>query len=1096
MKDITKHLKLAFFTLIILLSALAVQAQTLGSLYSSQNGSSDELYIEEGTELKQALDKTEKHFNVGLLYRSDVVEGLYIPYSADLPENVEEALELLLSGTNLEFKYLNAKTYGIFSNTRSAPESGDQSAFQQEITGKVIDQQTGEALPGVNVIVQGAEDATGSTIGTTTNLDGEYSLRVPDDLTVLIASYVGYVRQEVEINGRSVVDIQLQPDVRTLDDIVVIGYGTQERKQVTGSVSSVSSDEFVSGNVNSPSDLIQGKIPGLVISNPGGNPNQDATIRLRGVTTFGANQEPLVIINGVAGASLQNIDPNDIETIDVLKDASAAAIYGTRGASGVILVTTKKGTSGRTNVSYNGSYSINNVENRLEVLNGDQFRRLGEETGVSILDLGSNTDWFETITQRGTSNIQNLSISGGNETTTYRVSGNFRDSEGIMKTTGFQQMNGRLNLNHRAINDKLSLTLDLSGTNREENRGFDNAFSQALTFNPTAPVYDDGFETTGGFFEIPIPGHTNPLASLKTATNEAEQVRFNGALRAEYFLDDLMPGLSTSVFYSFSSYNETHNVFYDRTSFSGGGATETDYGRGRIERNAYNNTDRLLEATVNYTTSLENVDIELLGGYSYQDFESGGTEIAGGDLLPIGLGPSNLELAQDFDQGLGEIGSFENSNALVAGFGRINLNLNDTYFINSSIRREGSSRFGENEKWGIFWAAGLGIELTNLIDFGRQLNSLRIRSSYGVTGQDAPFDGISQLRFAPTGNFFVGGNYLQSFGPVSNNNPDLKWEENKEFNIGLEFAAFDERLTGIFEYYRKNTTDLLFETEVPVPPNLFPTTWLNVGELRNTGLEFSLNYDVLRQQDIFWNTGITLSTFNTQLVEFVTDQARYISNLGSPGQEQRPLIRISEGEPIGQIYGPEFAGIRDDGIWEFYNDAGERVEIDQISRSDEKVIGNALPDFTFSWDNTVNYKNWDVRLLFRGAIGHELVNTARAFFENPVNISTRNVLVSSLDLSHLKSQSSFNSYHVENASFARLQNLSIGYTFSLPNMDDIRRLRLSVSGNNLFTITGYNGIDPEVRYTDPNGGPLAPGIERRNQWFTSRSFTFGVNLDF
>lgn len=1098
MKYDTQYIRALFLTIAVFWIGFGTQmhAQKLGSLYSPPINSND-LFIEKGTDLKRALEKIEIYYKVGLLYRSDAVENIKVARAANLPGTVEDALNYLLEGTGLEFKYLNPKTYGIYQNSKS-PDEPSEVAQLQEVQGTVMDAQSGEPLPGVNIIVQGSQEATGSTIGTTTNINGEYSLSVPDDLNTLVVTYVGYIRQEVAINGRSEIDIQLSADITTLDDIVVVGYGTQERQQITGSVSSVSSEEFVSGNVNSASELIQGKVPGLVISNPGGNPNQAATIRLRGVTTFGANQEPLVVVDGIAGASLENIDPNDIASIDVLKDASAAAIYGTRGASGVILVTTKQGSSGRTNVSYNGSYSTINVENRLDVLNGDQFRQLGEETGVSILDLGSNTDWFDTITQRGLSNIQSLSIAGGSNTTTYRVSGNYRNSEGVLKTTGFQQMNGRLNLNHKALNEKLSLTLNISGTNREEDRGFNNAFSQALTFNPTAPVYAPDLETTGGFFEIPIPGHTNPLGSLKTATNESEQVRFNGAFRAEYYFDDLLPGLSSAVFYSLSSYNETHNIFYDRTSFSGGGATETDYGRGRIERNAYSNRDRLFEATVNYTTSLENMNLELLGGYSYQNFESDGTEIAGGDLLPIGSGPANLGFAQDFNQGLGEVGSFENSNSLVAGFGRVNVNYDDTYFINSSIRREGSSRFGDNEQWGIFWSAGLGVEIANLINFSDRVNSLRLRTSYGVTGQDAPFDGISQLRFAPTGNFFVSGDYVQSFGPVSNNNPDLKWEENKEFNVGLEFAVLDERLSGIVEYYRKNTTDLLFETEVPVPPNLFPTTWLNVGELRNTGLEFSLNYDVIRKQNTYWNTGITLSTFDTQLIEFVTDQARYISNLGSPGQEQRPLVRISEGEPIGQIFGPEFAGIRDDGIWEFYNNDGERVEIDQISRDDEKVIGNALPDFTFSWDNTVNYQNWDVRLLFRGAIGHELVNTARAFFENPVNISTRNVLTSALDLSHLQSQSSFNSYHVEDASFARLQNLSIGYTFSLPNVNEIRRLRLSISGNNLFTITGYSGIDPEVRYVDTgdNNNPLAPGIERRDQWFTSRSFTLGVNLDF
>lgn len=1093
-----KHLKILILSLLICFSGQLLQAQRLGSLYSLQQHERTEYFIEKGTNLKEALEIVEDHFKVGLLYQTEVVEGIKIPVTTSLPKKVDRALELLLDETDLEYKYLNPKTYGIFESSGNAFSIQNSEVVEQSISGTVFDAQSGEPLPGVNIVVQGGEEETGSIIGTTSDIDGNYSLTVPDNLNIIVATYVGYIRQEVQINGRSEIDIRLEPDVTTLDDVVVVGYGTQERKQITGSVSSVSADEFVTGNVNNASGLIQGKIPGLIISNPGGNPNQEATIRLRGVTTFGANQDPLVVVDGIAGASLNNIDPNDIESIDVLKDASAAAIYGTRGAAGVILVTTKTGNAGNTNVSYNGSVSSVGIENRIHVLSGEEYRNLGNDIGVEILDYGADTDWFDAITQRGANTIHNIAISGGNSSTTYRVSGNFRNADGLLKTTGFEQKNGRLNINHRALSDKLSLSLNLSGTDRTENRGFESAFEQAITFNPTVPSEtSEEYRTTGGYVQIQIPGiQDNPLATLKTADNKAEERRFNGAFRAEYYFDDMVPGLSTSLFYSFSTFNELNNLFYDRTNWSQGGASLVSFGNGRLERNSYDTKNELYEATANYTKTLQNLNLELLGGYSYQDFSSSGTSVAGGNILPIGLGSANLEFSQDFNEGLGDISSYENSNTLVAGFGRINLNVDDTYFINSSIRREGSSRFGANEKWGIFWSAGLGIEITNLVDFGERINSLRLRSSYGVTGQDAPFDGISRLRFAPTGNFFVGGEYIQSFGPVSNNNPDLKWEENKELNIGIEFLAFDERLSGSVEYYSKNTSDLLFETEVPVPPNLFPTTWLNVGELKNEGIEAALSYDIFRNQDFFWSSGVTFSTYNTRLVEFVTDQDRYISNLGSPGQEQRPLIRISEGKPLGQIYGPDFARIGDDGIWLFYNNEGEEVTIDQISRDDEKVIGNALPDFTFSWDNTVNYKNWDMRMLFRGAIGHDLVNTYRAFFENPINISSRNVLESALDLRELKSQSSFNSFHVENASFARLENLSLGYTFSMPNFEQIRRLRLSLSANNLFTITGYDGIDPEVRYVDPNGGPLAPGIERRNQWFTSRSFTLGVNLDF
>ncbi|MEX0929522.1 MAG: TonB-dependent receptor, partial [Balneolales bacterium] len=450
---------------------------------------------------------------------------------------------------------------------------------------------------------------------------------------------------------------------------------------------------------------------------------------------------------------------------------------------------------------------------------------------------------------------------------------------------------------------------------------------------------------------------------------------------------------------------------------------------------------------------------------------------------------------QDFDKGLGDISSFKNSNRLIAGFGRLSLDWDFTYFLNTSLRREGSSRFGVNNRWGTFWSAGAGVELTNVIDLP-VFDRLRLRGSYGITGLDAPFDGISRLRFGPTGNFFVGGEFVQRFGPVSNDNPDLKWEESSEFNFGLEFGALDDRLVGSLEYYQKNTDDLIFEIEVPVPPNLFPTSWVNVGEIENKGVEATLRYDVVRNQNTTWNTGFTFTTFDVKLAQFESDVPRYIANVGSPGQNNTQQVRLAQGEPLGQLWGPRFAGIDDDGIWKFFNAAGERVTSDEIAREDEAIIGNGIPDFELGWTNSLRHRNWDFSVFFRGVFGHDLINSARLFYENPSNITTYNVVGSAKDLPNLESPPVYSSFHVEDATFVRFENLSIGYTVPIAS-NMINRLRLSVSGRNLFTLTGYDGIDPEVRWVDSEGdNPLAPGIERRAQWYTARSITFGVNLDF
>lgn len=969
--------------------------------------------------------------------------------------------------------------------------------LQQTVRGRVTDAMNGTPIPGVNVVVQGSQALTGSVVGTVTDVDGNYEIEVPEGLGTLVFSFIGYRTQIVEIEGRSRIDVSLQVDVQLLDDVVVVGYGTQERRQVTGSISSVTADEFITGNVQSAAELIQSKVPGLMISSPGANPNQMPTLRMRGISSLGGSLEPLIVVDGIVGASLENIDPNDIATIDVLKDASAAAIYGTRGAAGVIAITTKRGRAGETTVSYSGSYSLEGVENRLDVLSADEFRELSAITGFEINDLGASTDWFEEITQTGQSQIHNLAVAGGSESTNYRISGNFRDRQGLLITTGNQQLGGRINLNHRTLNDNLLLTFDLSATNREEDRGFNEAFEHAVTFNPTAPVTASGFENTGDYVEIDAFRLFNPVATVKTAESAFDARRMNAALRADYQLNDLLRGLSASAFYATETYSGTWNRFWSRNNKFTGGASPSSLGRGQANRRAEDESTQQFDLTANYFPSLsDRLNMELLAGYSWQDFQFSRTEVQGGGFLSDAVGFNNLDFAQEFSQGLGNIGSFKETNRLIAGFGRVSFDYDHTWFLNASVRREGSSRFGSQNRWGTFWSAGLGVEVTNLVRTGL-FDRLRVRGSYGVTGQDAPFNGISQLRFGPTGNFFVGGEFVQRFGPVSNANPDLKWEEAKEFNVGLEFGLLSERLTGILEYYQKTTEDLIWNMPVPVPPNLFPTRWENVGTIENTGIEATLRYDVVRTQNTNWNSGVNFSTNDIQLARFESDVPQFIANVGSPGQNNTQQVRLAEGEPLGQLWGPRFAGIDESGNWTFFNSDGVPVESQEISREDEAIIGNAIPDFEIGWTNDFRHRNWDVSVFFRGVFGHDLINSARVFYEPPSNIGNYNVVQSAFDFADLVSAPVYSSLHVEDATFVRFENLSVGYTVPMGAVSAFQRMRLSLSGRNLFTITGYEGIDPEVRWVDSEGNnPLAPGIERRSEWYTSRSVTLGVQLDF
>ncbi len=965
-----------------------------------------------------------------------------------------------------------------------------------EVTGVVTDASDGSALPGASIIVQGSGEATGSTIGTTTDMNGNYTLRVPTDLNVLVVSFIGYLSQEVQIDGRTEINIQMQPDIRMLGDVVVVGYGVQDRREITSSVASISADQFNRGNINEAQELLQGKVAGLQITRPGGDPNAGFTIRLRGLATIGANTEPLVVVDGVIGASFNSVDPNDIESIEVLKDASAAAIYGTRGSNGVILITTKTGSAvadGGISVNYNGQISSSFVANRYETLTPEEYRGLTSR-GITINDLGASTDWWEEVTQNAYTQSHSLAVSGGSGTTNYRVSGNFRDVQGIQRGTGNQQLNARLNMNHRALNDRLTVNANISVTNRENQVGLGEVFRYAMTFNPTAPIDNPG----SGFDNF------NPLQINNLTTWDEESSRYVIGLRGEYDFSDVIDGLSGAVFYSTENQDFFRGEYYNsQLRFRGAGRN------GLARREMSNNSNQLFETTFNYRNTFDWVRVESVAGYSYQEFESKGQFVEGGDFVTDSFLYNNMGASREFNRGLGNIASWLNESKLIAFFSRVNMTFDNTYFLSGTFRREGSTRFGAGNKWGNFFAVSGGAELTNLIDIPRA-NELKFRVSYGQTGQNAPFDGISLLRFGPGASFLVDGQFLPSLGPVSNPNPDLKWEVKKELNVGVDFAFFNDRLSGSVEYYSSRTEDLLLEFGVPVPPNLFPLQWVNIGEISNKGVELALSYQAFQTTDANWTTGLTFATYNTVLESLSSGDLQFgdrqlIANMGAPGLNNTQIIRVQEGSPIGDIWGPRFAGFSTNGEWLFYNANDEIVNRGQLTTNDNTVLGNGMPDFTIGLDNTFNYRGWDFNMFWRGAFGHDLVNSYDVFYKNPTVASAYNISKEAVDL-ELRQSPTFSSYYVESADFLRLENVTIGYTLDLRETAAIRDLRFFVSGNNLWTITGYGGVDPEVRFADVGpsdnagrtggGNPLAPGIERRNNWFTQTSLVFGVNLGF
>ena len=975
------------------------------------------------------------------------------------------------------------------------------------VKGKVTSATEGP-LPGVNIVIQG------TTQGIMTDAGGNYSIAVPGPEAVLVFSFISYTSQSVTVGAQTTINVELAPAMSALNEVVVTGYGTQKKREVTSSITSVKSDEFNKGSVNSPVALIQGKVSGLSISKAGGDPNGGYDIRLRGMSTIGANLGPLVVIDGVAGGDLNNVDPNDIESINVLKDGSAAAIYGTRGSSGVILVQTKKGKKGTAVIDYNVYVTAEMVAKNTDVMNAAQWRTLKAEINSTQnntigTDFGSSTDWFKQIEQTGITQVHNISMSGGTDKTSYRASINYRDIQGVMITTGNTQLNGRINISQKALNDKLTLDLNLGATEKKSQYGFSQAFRYATIFNPTAPVMSsDGsinadFATGkyAGYFQQVLFDYYNPVAMLKLNTNDGTSRILNLSLKGTY---EIVKGLNIDAFYSTQSSGDLNGVYYSKADYWGGMNRN-----GLASRQADNYSSKLFESTIHYNGDVTStLNISALGGYSYQDFTNEGFYAQGGDFLTDDFTYNNLSAALDFKNGKGTVTSYKNSNKLIAFFGRVNVNLNNIWFVTASARYEGSSRFGSANKWGLFPAIGGGADISKLINVS-VIDNLKLRVNYGITGNQPNDSYLSLLRLGPQGNFYYNGTFVPGYAPVSNANADLKWEKKGEFDAGFDFSLWNSKLSGSFDFYTRTTTDLLFQYGVPVPPNLYNQAWLNLGKIKSSGLELSVNYNVVKKGDFNYSISLTPSYILENTLVSLSGKyngadlnygRQELGDMGSPGQNGTPVAVVEEGKPIGQILTYVYEGIDAKGVFIFKDVNGDG----SISGADRTVTGNGLPKFLIGFGNTLSYKNWDLNVFFRGVFGHDLVNSFRAFYEVPAYISSYNLPRTTTDLRSpdgtllAATSGTLSSKYVEKGDFVSLDNLALGYNFSLPKSSAFSKIRLYVAGNNLFYITKYTGVDPNPRYTDPetNNSVLITGMDRRNLWFRSRSVTFGANFVF
>lgn len=982
----------------------------------------------------------------------------------------------------------------------------------QTISGVVTDEETGSTLPGVNIVVQG------STTGIATDADGEFQLDVSNLNVTLIFSYVGYVTQNVALEGRNNISVQMQFQPLLGDELVVVGYGTQRRSDVTGSIATVTSREFNQGIISSPEQILQGRVAGVNVTAQSGQPGVRQTITIRGPGTLRTGSGPLYVIDGIAidnsdtapsgdgfGMSsstptnpLAFLNPKDIESINILKDASATAIYGARGSEGVILITTKQGQAGPAQFSYSSSFGFSSIANKIDMLSPDEFADFQNSVGQSDLDSGSRTNFFDEILRSGGSHDQSMSISGGNQTSTYYASANFSNQDGIIKGSDVERYGGRLKINQRFLDNRLNLGLNLSANRTNTNFApignnpgvSGDMLTAALTLNPTYPIYN-----SDGTLFVVTDNNMNPLAALEYITNFSEVTRVLGSLEASF---EIMEGLE----YRF-------NVGLDNSSgtqiseVAPHGIFRITNPLGRLVDGRRENSNFQTESTINYVTGFENHNLNILAGFSYQKFTFQGrsfsinnfstTEIKAYNNPGIG---NSLTISENRPNG------FASTNELQSFFGRANYDFQNKYLLTATLRADGSSRFGDNYKYGYFPSFSAGWQVTNesFMENLTAISNLRIRAGYGLSGNQEIPNGITQQLInisagSGSGHELVPGTVTPGITFVRTNNPDLRWEVSKQANVGLDFGLFNDALYGTIDVFQKVSTDILFEMTAGVDP-IAPTSsfWTNLDmEIVNSGVEMALGYRKTIGNDFTFDINGNLTFLNNEVRNLPVSQILTggISGQGLSGERVQAILN---NQSIGTFFLLDFNGLDSEGINTFRDVDGDG----NITNSDRVVAGSALPDYTYGITTFFGYKNLDLSVNFNGVSGNMIYfNDHNGRFTMPQLYGGNNIARVGFDRNENPANSAAASTRfLHDGSYFRLSNATIGYTVNTVGVIDfLRELRFSITGQNLFTITDYPGFDPEVDTPRDVGGVAASGIDA-SRYPTARSVIFSLNVGF
>ncbi|RYY61215.1 MAG: TonB-dependent receptor [Chitinophagaceae bacterium] len=964
--------------------------------------------------------------------------------------------------------------------------------FAQNVTvSGTISDASGKTIPGATVTVKG------TTTSAAADASGAFSIVVPAGSTTLIISSVGYVPSEVDVTGKTSVTVTLQPDSQSLEDVVVVGYGTVRRKDATGAVASIGTKDFSSGVISNPMQQIAGKVAGLTITIPNGDPNADLTIRLRGQTSLSGGQTPLIVLDGIQlddPNQIASIPAGDIASYDVLKDVSATAIYGSRGANGVIIINTKKGAAGRTRVEYNAYIAFDKMSNDYDLANSAEWRQAAVSAGINQgtidgLDKGANTDWSKAITRNAFTHSHNVALSGGSGTFNYRASVSYMDQEGIVLNTGKEQFGARFNAQQKALNNKLDIRFSVQYNENQQKYADYAIFAYINTALPTYPV----FNPDGSYYQFNGFEQQNPVARQELQTNQGKQKLMQVLGGADY---EIIPGLKAGVLGSVSRFNILRAYF--QPSLPGVGNINS------ANQSSADVNSLKGDVHINYVKSIGKSNLNATVVHEYNQFKNQSFSAAGQDYLVPALGPWFLGGGNPTQN---VIASSQIQYQIASFLGRVAYNWDNKYYATASFRRDGSSKFGENERWGNFPSASVAwrIKGESFMDGISWLDDLKLNAGYGVVGnQDAisPYatellQGGSTRYYNPSNSQFQ---YPQSYAITQNSNANLKWEERRGVNVGLNFAILRNRVTGNINWYNDRTKNLLAQYTVPVPPYFYPTILANVGELTNKGLEVQLAADIVRGKDFTWNVGGQITRNRTKIENLSGDIE------GTPVT----LDEVVQGQATGRGYAAnyitylkvgyapyvfqlaEFAGLDPNATGAsnqlYYLPDGQTTT--SVSAARKKII-DPTARFNYGFNSTMGYKQWGLNFFLRGVAGQKIFNNYQNVTSNFGRLPGNNITKEGLKNGFRGSQTA-STYWLENAGFLRMDNATLSYNFT--GIRGIETLRAYVTGSNLFVITDYTGQDPEIQVGNSVQSYIDANVSGLGYYPRSRTITIGINV--